>query len=674
MADRKLIVRVIGDERQLLKSFRNAEVASTRFSRTIERNLGTGAGKRARSFQGAVSSVPLLGGIGAASALVAFKRVIDAAKESEVVLGQTQVAVEALGLSWADNSTKISQAADRISKASSFDDEAVLQSFQLLVRSTGDVDRALQLTSLSADVARARYTDLGSAAALVNKASLGQIGALRRLGIQVDKNATATEALALLQQKFAGASANYSKTAGGASDRLDVALGNLSETAGGLLTPALVVVADNLTDVAANAEIAAGGVGVLAGAFKDLADKVPDPGGKFGQFFDLAVNVGKRLNPVTGSFQLWADAIKLAGLNAGNATPQVEGLTQAAERFRKATELKAPGGGSLFENPLFDALKGGAAPPFKATATPPDLAAGMQGFFDLLGSIPDQVQSLLDQANANIAKAEDAARKQRDGFENLMGRLSLRFDTAAATNNLRGELAALRAQERVLRDQIKVEGHTVDLDRQLFQLQQERSRIRQERVTGNQFKALGLNADGTARVPGVENLRKQLGTLTERVKGTPLDTAKTRGELARIARVLSGQFGKVGDDVRSAILGMFEKIRDGFKDGDKTLGPLTKTTSLNTRRIVEGLGLSASEAKEIRARLSRFNSAGVALAGTGVGQSGGSWRSPTGGPFVVESYVTVQLDGETVGRSVTRSQQKRVRRNPKQKRGPMGGV
>jgi hypothetical protein len=73
--------------------------------------------------------------------------------------------------------------------------------------------------------------------------------------------------------------------------------------------------------------------------------------------------------------------------------------------------------------------------------------------------------------------------------------------------------------------------------------------------------------------------------------------------------------------------------------------------------------------KELRARLSNFNSAGIGLAGA---------RRPTGGfgsqPVVVENHTTVTMDGEVVTRQVTRSQQKARRRNPRQKRGPNGGV
>ena len=50
-----------------------------------------------------------------------------------------------------------------------------------------------------------------------------------------------------------------------------------------------------------------------------------------------------------------------------------------------------------------------------------------------------------------------------------------------------------------------------------------------------------------------------------------LDTPKTAAQLDRISNVLSGKFGKVGRDVRSAILQMFNDIPSAFKDGDKNM-------------------------------------------------------------------------------------------------------
>ena len=72
--------------------------------------------------------------------------------------------------------------------------------------------------------------------------------------------------------------------------------------------------------------------------------------------------------------------------------------------------------------------------------------------------------------------------------------------------------------------------------------------------------------------------------------------------------------------------------------------------------------------RELRARLSSFNSAGLSLAGT---------RGPTGnfrgGVPVIQSNVTVELDGEVVGRGTRKSNQKNARRNPVQKRGSRRG-
>jgi hypothetical protein len=98
-------------------------------------------------------------------------------------------------------------------------------------------------------VERGRYTYLDQATQQVNKAAMGQIGALRRAGIQIDKNATATQALTALQKAYGGAAVKYSNSAAGAADNLAVAWENLAEVAGGPLSNGLASVANGLTFV-----------------------------------------------------------------------------------------------------------------------------------------------------------------------------------------------------------------------------------------------------------------------------------------------------------------------------------------------------------------------------------------------------------------------------------------
>jgi hypothetical protein len=143
---------------------------------------------------------------------------------------------------------------------------------------------------------------------------------------------------------------------------------------------------------------------------------------------------------------------------------------------------------------------------------------------------------------------------------------------------------------------------------------------------------------------------------------------KVASQLAGVGKVLSGALGKVTLETRQKIVELFQTIRSTFEDQSK--GPLTKTTSLNTSKILAGLGLTPDLTRELRSRLSEFNSAGVALAGTPAGSVGAFGMLVPAQPTTVNT--TVELDGRVVARNTTKHQQVRSRRNPPQKRGPHG--
>jgi hypothetical protein len=181
------------------------------------------------------------------------------------------------------------------------------------------------------------------------------------------------------------------------------------------------------------------------------------------------------------------------------------------------------------------------------------------------------------------------------------------------------------------------------------------------------FKQIGLSSTGAEVIPGVANLKKQFDQLSSQdLSGI---TKKLTNRLAGVGKALTNPILKSLPEVRSAIRDLFAAIRDELNK--QSSGPLTKTTSLNTNKILKGLGLDPAAAKELRARLSHFNIAGQALAGGGVTQSAGRFPVPVSGSGIV---VNVELDGQKVARSVTIHQQKKKRSNPAQKRGPIGGI
>src|SRR4029453_3667874 len=108
--------------------------------------------------------------------------------------------------------------------------------------------QALHLNEIAADLARGRNMDLASAAQLLVKVQGGQFGAARRLGIMIDKNATSTQALQQIQQRYAGSAAAYGRSPAGAQERFTVALENMEEGSGQEVVPALTTYLNKASD------------------------------------------------------------------------------------------------------------------------------------------------------------------------------------------------------------------------------------------------------------------------------------------------------------------------------------------------------------------------------------------------------------------------------------------
>lgn len=276
---RSLIVTIVGDSTSYERALKRSSTASTQFVQESGKVQAVGA--RLSTLKG------IGAGIIASEAVGVLRDFVAEAQRSEVVLGQTKVAVEAAGLSWQQSSRDIEDAANRVSRAASFDDEDVLQSFQLFIRSQKDTEKALDLVALAADVARGRYISLEAATQIVNKAALGQIGGLRRLGIEIDNNATSTQALAALQRQYAGAAQEYSTSSAGAVDRLTTSLGNAKEMIGGALLPVV-------NDLAEQTELAVAAAGKLAEGLAAVGDISLGP---LGDVKDVLIDIAKYTGP-----------------------------------------------------------------------------------------------------------------------------------------------------------------------------------------------------------------------------------------------------------------------------------------------------------------------------------------------------------------------------------------
>jgi len=218
------------DTRQLHSGLRSGEHAFTRSTTAMRRSVG-------------MLSASLIGGAGLGyAARESFKEF----QNAEVVLARVRKATENAGVSWGTYGEQIDKVIQKQSYLTAFEDEEMLDTFGRLVTRTRDVNKALELNALAADIARGRNMSLEASAQLVIKASIGQIGQLRRLGIDIDKNASATEALAALQSRYAGSAAKFADTSAGSQARLNKTLGDTQEIIGGALAPAVDSLARSL--------------------------------------------------------------------------------------------------------------------------------------------------------------------------------------------------------------------------------------------------------------------------------------------------------------------------------------------------------------------------------------------------------------------------------------------
>jgi len=344
---RKLIVEVVGDTSQLEKSYRRAEQGTKRFGQSVEK-AGRGAVVASVGFRGlgrsvAFASSAFLGGAGIVTAITST---VQAAEESQRVLGQTRNAVERSGLAWGQYSDQIQKASLATAQLSGFDDEQLLATFSNLVRRTGDVNRALALNALAANVARGRNISLEQASGLVLKASIGNVGALRRLGISIGKHATALQALDLLQRKYAGSAAAYGETAAGAQDRFKVALGNLQETVGAQLLPSITKYlnkgADWLNQTKNQQRVARDvhdAVVILTTAIHAAGDVVKVAAGAFNTLKGAVGGTGNAVKVLLGIFATFK-ALKIAESVAGTAAALTRVGTEATGAAGKVLLLR----------------------------------------------------------------------------------------------------------------------------------------------------------------------------------------------------------------------------------------------------------------------------------------------------------------------------------------------
>jgi len=171
----------------------------------------------------------------------------------------TQVATESLSTTL--NNAKQNTAANRAEiqatteKMSSlgFSTSASENAYNKLVSATGSVTESTKLMSMAADLARYKHEDLATAAATLEKGTMGSAKAFKEFGITLDttlpKNQAIAKAMDELNQKIGGQAVGYTKTFAGQVEVLKSKFDDIAVKIGSFLMPILTKLMEILQNV-----------------------------------------------------------------------------------------------------------------------------------------------------------------------------------------------------------------------------------------------------------------------------------------------------------------------------------------------------------------------------------------------------------------------------------------
>ncbi len=144
-----------------------------------------------------------------------------------------------VGGSLEEATKKAKEFGDTMEKSVGLSWEQGAESFAKLLQVTGDYTEATKAATLANDLAIAKGIDNATATKAMAMAMQGNVRALKEFGIEVEEGASKTEILGLIQEKVGGQSLEFAKTLAGRSAIMREAFGNMQESIGGALTPAL---------------------------------------------------------------------------------------------------------------------------------------------------------------------------------------------------------------------------------------------------------------------------------------------------------------------------------------------------------------------------------------------------------------------------------------------------
>jgi hypothetical protein len=199
----------------------------------------------------------MLGGAAVVGTLALAASLWDCAKaagEEEVGVGRLKTAVENSGGAWSTAQGAIESYLTAELKRVALDDGEGRDSIARLTTATGDYKSALALMPGVLDLAAGAFKgNMEPATKAVMLALNGNVASLNKLGLELPKTATQVEIMAAIQEKFGGQAEAYGNTFEGSQKKMSIAMGNLKETIGAAVLPALTGFITTLSTLAMEA-------------------------------------------------------------------------------------------------------------------------------------------------------------------------------------------------------------------------------------------------------------------------------------------------------------------------------------------------------------------------------------------------------------------------------------
>lgn len=508
-------------------------------------------------FKQVASQIGLAFGIGA---IVKFaKESVNAFKETEQSAMLLDHTLKTIGVS-DSQIAQVEQFVNTLEQTTHYDDSEIRKALQDLTLKFGDANVAMKVLTVSMEASRARGEDLATTTSKISLGLLGNTRALKEYGIVANDNMSQMEVLNAIYEKTSGSIATFGDTAAGASENLKISLGNLKETIGSSLTPAISGLIDGFAGQIAMMTAASAAGSDYAKQTKQIGK---DIGAVAGGIFNTAVNL---FTTIISGINLVGQAIK------GLLTEDFASISLAFGTFKETIKEY----GNIWKG-VSDTIQGNTVDTKTVVKNVMD---------DINNAIADSLGSLnktLGEAKGKTTDTASAVKKQSQDTKNKISEDANKVseDIQKANEDWFEKLKATQEKQKDLENKLVEflrDKYTLERDAKISSIEKERDAVInaiQAEIDAryNQYlqEISFIDATSKEQINSIQNELKQMAAQREQQqrqewmaqKQQELLSAETAEERAKIEKEIQKQLSDWAyEDTRNSLQQQIEDIRN----------------------------------------------------------------------------------------------------------------